>query len=69
MDPLPVVVVDVFAQQAMQVPFVHDDHVIQHLPASASDPSFGNPILLWGVEADQATTSNRPFAEARFRCS
>jgi hypothetical protein len=42
-----VVVVNVFAQQAMQMSFVHDDHVIQHLSASAADPSFGNPILPW----------------------
>jgi len=41
-DSVGVVVVDVFAQQAMQVPFVHDDHVIQQLPASAADPSLGN---------------------------
>jgi len=42
-----VVVVDIFAQQTMQVPFVHYDHVIQHLSANTADPSFGNPILPW----------------------
>jgi hypothetical protein len=46
-DSVFVVVVDVFAQQVMQVPLVHDDHVIEKLPASASDPSLGNPILPW----------------------
>jgi hypothetical protein len=34
----------IFAQQAMQVPFVHDDHVIQQLPASAADSSRGNTM-------------------------
>jgi hypothetical protein len=47
MDSVFVVVVDVFAQQVMQVPLVHDDHVIEKLPASASDPSLRNPILPW----------------------
>jgi hypothetical protein len=46
-DSVFVVVVDVFAQQAIQVPLVHDNHVIQQLPASAADPSFGNSILPW----------------------
>jgi hypothetical protein len=46
-DSVFVVVVDVFAQQAMQVPLVHDDHVIQQLPASAADPSLGDSILPW----------------------
>jgi hypothetical protein len=42
-----VVVVNVFAQQAMQMSFVHGDHVIQQLPASAADPSLGDSILPW----------------------
>ena len=44
-DSVFVVIVDVFAQQVMQVPLVHNDHVIEKLPASTTDPSFGNPIL------------------------
>ena len=62
MDSVRVVIVDVFAQQPMQVPFVHDDQVVEKLPASVADPSFRNPILPWGVVVDQATTSKRPFA-------
>ena len=46
-DSILVVVVDVFAEQAMQVPLAHDDHVIQQLPTSAADPSLGNPVLPW----------------------
>lgn len=42
-----VVVVDVFTQQAMQVPLIQDDHVIQHLSARTPDPPFGNSILPW----------------------
>jgi hypothetical protein len=44
-DSVFVVIIDVFAQQVMQVPLVHNDHVIEKLPASTTDPSFGNPIL------------------------
>jgi hypothetical protein len=44
-DSVGVVVIDVFAQQAMQMPFVHDDHMIEKLPADASHPSLGNPVL------------------------
>jgi len=46
-DSVFVVVIDVFAQQAMQVPLIQDDHVIQHLSTSAADPSLGDPILPW----------------------
>jgi hypothetical protein len=46
-DSVFVVVVNVFAQQAMQVPLVHDNHVIQQLTASAADPSLGDSILPW----------------------
>ncbi len=46
-DSIFVVVVDVFAQQAMQMLFVHDDHVIQYLSAGAADPSLGNSVLPW----------------------
>jgi hypothetical protein len=68
-DSVFVVTIDIFAQQAMQAPFVHDDHVVQHLAASAPDPFLGNPTLPWGVAADQVPTSKRPSGEARFQCS
>ena len=45
MDSVGVVVVDVFAKKLSKVVLVHDDHVIQHLSASAADPSLGDPIL------------------------
>ena len=59
-DSVGVVVIDVFAQQAMQMPFVHDDHMIEKLPADASD----RPIFR---QSRSATDSGRPFTEARFR--
>jgi len=31
----------------MQVSLIQDDHMIEKLTASASDPSFGNPVLPW----------------------
>ena len=48
-DSIFVVIVDIFVQQAMQVPLIQDDHVIQHLSASAADPSFGSTVLPGGV--------------------
>ncbi len=45
MDSIVIVVVDVLAQQAMQVPLIQDDHVIQHLSARTPDPSLGNAVL------------------------
>jgi len=68
-DSIGVVVVDVFAKKASKMVLVYDDHVIQNLSPDAADPSLGNPILPWGVEADQVSTSKRPFAEARFQYS
>ncbi len=46
-DSVGVVVVDVITQQAMQVPLIQDDHVIEKFPASTADPSLGDPILPW----------------------
>jgi hypothetical protein len=46
-DSVGVVVVDVFVEEAVEVLLVHDDHVIQHLSASAADPSLGNAIVSW----------------------
>jgi hypothetical protein len=44
-DSVGVVVVDVFAKKLPKMVLVQDDHVIQHLSASAADPSLGDPIL------------------------
>ncbi len=41
-DTVCVVVVDVFADKALQVLLVQDDHVVEKLPASAPNPSLGN---------------------------
>ena len=46
-DAVGVVVVDVIAEEASKVVLVQDDNVIQQLPASAANPSLGNPILPW----------------------
>ena len=43
-DSVGVVGVDVFAKKWPKWVLVHDDHVIQHLSASAADPSLGDPI-------------------------
>jgi hypothetical protein len=44
-DSVGVVVVDVLAKKLSKVVLVQDDHVIQHLSASAADPSLGDRIL------------------------
>jgi hypothetical protein len=46
-DSVGVVIVDAFAEEVSEVVLVQNDHVIQQLPASATDPSQGNPILPW----------------------
>ncbi len=45
MDSVDVVVVDVFAEETLQVLLVQDNHVIQQLTASAADPSRGDSVL------------------------
>ena len=40
-----VVVTDVFSDQAFQMPFTYNDHMIQQIPAAAADPTLGNTIL------------------------
>jgi hypothetical protein len=45
MDPVRMIIGDVIADQTTQMSVVEDDHVIEKLSATASDPAFGNPIL------------------------
>ncbi len=45
MDPVGVVVVDVFAQKTLPVLLVQYDHVIKQLPAGAADPTFRRSVL------------------------
>ena len=42
---LVVVVGNIVPQQAVQVPFIQDDYVIQHLSTHASHPAFGRSVL------------------------
>ena len=44
-DALVVVVGDIVPQQAMQMLFIQDDHVIQHLSTHASHPALCGSIL------------------------
>src|SRR5262245_58395681 len=46
MDPVRMIIEDVSADQTTQMSFIEDDHVIEKLSATASDPAFGNPIGL-----------------------
>jgi hypothetical protein len=50
MDSFRVVAVDVFAKQACEMFFIHDDHVIEKLSANAADEAFGCAVLpgTWG---------------------
>jgi hypothetical protein len=42
--PVAVVVIDVLAEDQPQVPFTGDQHLVQALAASASDPAFGYSV-------------------------
>ena len=44
-DPIGMIVVEVFTNQPSQVGFIEDHHVIQQFSAAAPHPPFGNPIL------------------------
>src|SRR5271157_648445 len=45
-DPICMMIAEVFTNQSPQVGCIEHTHVIQHFPAAAPHPSFGNPILL-----------------------
>ena len=45
MDPVRMIIGDVIADQTTQMSIIEDDHVLEKLSATASDPAFGNPIL------------------------
>ena len=45
MDPVRVIVGDVIPDQTAQMNIIEDDHVIEKLSATASDPTFGDSIL------------------------
>jgi hypothetical protein len=49
-----VVIAHVFADQTAKVFFIHRDDMVEDLAASASDPSFGDAVLPWCLNA-------RPF--------
>ena len=39
------VVVDVFRQEAFQMPFVENNYMIEQVPATTADLTFGNAVL------------------------
>ncbi len=45
MDSVFVVVVDILAKEAPQVPFVHHDHVVEQLSPDGPDPTLCDPVL------------------------
>src|SRR5690349_20203825 len=42
---VPMVIANVVPKQSSQVPFVERNHMVQQLPAAASDPSFSHSVL------------------------
>jgi hypothetical protein len=50
MRPVRVVVTDVFVHQSFQVSLIHNDHMVEQIPAAVADPSFCNPVLLRTTE-------------------
>src|ERR1022692_1281714 len=72
MCPVVVVVTDVFSHQSFQMPFIDDNHIVEHVPTAAADPSFCNTILPWASEAGSLRLNaeaphrvNHFFIEAR----
>jgi len=39
------VVADVLTHQSFQMPFIYDDHMVEEIPAAASDPTLSNTVL------------------------
>ena len=45
-----VVVTDVLIQQAFQMPFIHNDHMVKQIAAAVANPTLGNTVLPWTLE-------------------
>jgi len=45
-----VVVADVLVQQAFQMPFIRNDHVVKEIPAAIANPTLANTVLPWTLE-------------------
>jgi hypothetical protein len=46
-----VVVADVLIHEALQMPFIENDHVVEQIPAAVADPALGNAVLPRTAEA------------------
>src|SRR3984957_13121534 len=46
-----VIIVDVLAHQPFEMPFIPNDHVIQQVSSTVTNPAFGDSILPWAAEA------------------
>src|ERR1035438_6465700 len=57
-----VVIADELIHEALQVPFVHYDRMVEHISAAIADPALGNTVLPWASE----TCSLRLDAEALY---
>jgi len=63
MRPALMVIADVIVHQALQMPFIHDNHMVEKIASAVADPSFSDTIL-------PRTTETRSFwlnAEALHR--
>ena len=40
-----VIVTDVLLHQASQMPFIHNNHMVEQIPRQLLDPTFRNPVL------------------------
>jgi len=46
-----VVVANIIAHEAFQMPLIQDDHMVEQITAAVSDKTFGNAVLPWTAEA------------------
>src|ERR1035437_1526386 len=51
MRPVVMIVADVLGHQPFEMPFVEHNHVVEHVPAAATDEAFCHAILPWTSEA------------------
>ena len=51
MRPVGMVIADVIFHQALEMPFIQNNHMIEQIPTAVADPAFGDAILPWTPKA------------------
>src|SRR5580692_298321 len=51
MRPVVVIVADILVHQAFEMPFIDNDHMVEKIAATSTNPAFGNAVLPGTSEA------------------